>query len=268
KTDWRIYRVETTEQRTLRGGGNAGRLYVYDRNTAGNGDYGNVAEVWEYATWGGPLVRRTVRTFRPRDDATARIVDRPAREEVYDGAGALVRKTCFLYDRGYADPSVDETIQVGTRGLLTGVRRWLLRSGANAWGDRRFDPDQRGNRTKEKTFSGYGTDAAWAASGARETTTTYDATYGAFIYQVTNPLFLQETRTWDARWGKPTAITDANGRQTTIAYDTFGRLDHADGPAVGTYAKRLEVTYGDPAAADLVNRTKVEVRKRADAGGT
>lgn len=77
-----------------------------------------------------------------------------------------------------------------------------------------FDYDALGNTTSE-TVSGAGVDD--------RTTSINSVSDGRYPQNIANALMHGMSVTYDARFGLPATITDANNRQTTIAYDPFGR---------------------------------------------
>ncbi len=102
----------------------------------------------------------------------------------------------------------------------------------------RFTYDQRGNRTKietyldetkswaEETFAydRFGNQTAHTNALGNTTTVSYDPTFHTYPVTTRYPVAgLTQTTTFAARWGETERVTDANGNQTRIAYDAFGR---------------------------------------------
>ena len=58
----------------------------------------------------------------------------------------------------------------------------------------------------------------------------YDPTVATHVSRITDSFELFSTADYDPRFGKPTTTTDINGKKTTYAYDTVGRVDTIVGP--------------------------------------
>jgi RHS repeat-associated protein len=76
----------------------------------------------------------------------------------------------------------------------------------------------------------------------RKTTTTYDPTFQAYPYTVTNALGHVTTTTYDLA-GRPLTVTDPNGQVTSMTYDVFGRKSLETRPDGGTTDYVYGVNY-------------------------
>jgi YD repeat-containing protein len=101
---------------------------------------------------------------------------------------------------------------------------------AGAYTDPRYSEakyvvDAYGNRTSVTLYPGLGTATAPSTVDGRTTITTYETTYRTYPIYVDNSLSHRITIAYgDYVLGLPASITDANGVETRLEYDTFGRL--------------------------------------------
>ncbi|MEW5956352.1 MAG: PKD domain-containing protein [Chloroflexota bacterium] len=242
ETPARFIAVEETamqvEGREIRTG------YRYDVAT------GNLTETYDY---GDPTAaaddRRTRTVFA--GGSTDRIMDRPAQVIIYDPHGTptetnddeVVAETRLYYDEqalGAAPVEGNLTRQEQVN-LEQPGQDLVMQYQHDAFGNVTITTDGRGNST----------------------VTTYETAYHTFPETVTQPevngLSLQTGATYDARWGAPDMVTDANGQATDYDYDGLGRLTdvtdplgivthyaYTDGPAGRETATTL--AYGRPEA--------------------
>ena len=85
-----------------------------------------------------------------------------------------------------------------------------------------------------------------------KTTTTYDPTFQAYPYTVTNALGHTVTTTYDTA-GLPLTVTDPNGQVTSTIYDVFGRKTRETRPDDGT----TDYSYVDYGSGSQHNLTVV-----------
>jgi RHS repeat-associated protein len=113
-------------------------------------------------------------------------------------------------------------------------------------------PDQANRGTDLRAAVATGWDGA--ATVNRTVTTDY-GTDGRFPVEVKNDLFTQETREYDARFGLPTLVSDANGVTTKFEYDSFGRK------------VKEERGYASATATAFVNYSSWTYERCADVSG-
>ncbi|MCL7452693.1 MAG: Ig-like domain-containing protein, partial [Anaerolineae bacterium] len=220
--------------------------YYYDlkwQNCGGSGttQYGNVTRVEDYESETAATPYRTTLTaYCP--NTSGWIVDKPAFQNLYTGAidannpggNQLEASTWYVYSDNQDSPPANWNQAVGSKGELRGVRRVLQWTPSWQVVDTRYRHDAFGNVTHETVYNSYGTDTAWASTGARTTTTDYDATH-TFPLTVTNPRYHSTTMEYygvngvaadHGLLGQMKKITDPNGVWAEYRYDSFGRLTH------------------------------------------
>ncbi|TAK35827.1 MAG: hypothetical protein EPO21_04880 [Chloroflexota bacterium] len=258
--------------------GNRSRKTRYEYDS-----YGNVIRTKEYdsaTAADNAWVRNKRRWYGYTVDSSHYIVGKLANESIYKPGGGdpaegdCVRATHYCYDGSYnwAHNIGDGLFgdDQSFRGRLTSVRQVL---DGTSCVDVTYDYDGYGNRTSETEYGAYGTTLGALATGdPRTTSVTYESTYHTFPSQITNPIGQVQTRSYDARWGKPTSSTDLNGGVTDYAYDSFGRLTSVQGPQVsganGAYRRTTQYTYYSPSTVNDRTTTQLLIQTRTDLGGT
>ena len=167
---------------------------------------------------------------------------KPSYENVISGATATdttrLSSTWYTYD---GHPNCNTP--VGAYGNLTGVRRWITNTPAQAFADTTYAYDAYGNVIRQTEYGGTGTATAYATTDPRTTVTVYDG-QGLLPIAVTNALSQTTSTTYDYKWQKPLTETDANNRTTTYTYDSLGRLTQARQPsATGQSTLAYEAIY-------------------------
>jgi RHS repeat-associated protein len=196
-----------------------------------------------------PDERTTFRNYYP--NTTLYIVDRLARERIYDGVfttppgGDPVAETRFIYDANtlYTTPP--------TVGLLKVRQDWD--SYDDVFRDSTFDYYSNGNLKEELNPL------------SRGKSFTYETVLGIYPEdECSVPAVIPCTTTqWDEVLGLPTDITDPNGALTSHLYDDWGRIDlttHADTSLTDyTYSgegnpavQKVEIKESDHTADDLL----------------
>ena len=197
--------------------------YYYNQkwqNCGGNGpQYGNLTHVEEYDSESAPSPYRTRLTgYCP--NATAKIVDKPAFENLYSGdidpessnnpnPNQLLSSTWYIYGDDPDNPTWNQT--AGSKGELRGVRRVAQVSPSLLLADTRYWYDTFGNVITETVYNSqdwveYGDYDTWASANPQSTRTEYDL-QGVFL-AVTNPL---TPRRHGLLWGQRRA--DGPGRR-------------------------------------------------------
>ena len=165
-------------------------------------DYGNNTP--------GSLLRKTVISYASLGND---IQDRPSQVQVEDAGSNVKAQTTYSYDQSAltATSGTPQHVSVsGSRGNLTTVSQLV-----------------NGSATLTKTFTYFDTGNVYQGTDVNGAVTTY--TYGAcgnsFQTQVSLPLSLSTSETWDCNGGLPTSTTDANSQPTVISYgsDPFWR---------------------------------------------
>jgi YD repeat-containing protein len=193
----------------------------------------NPTEVREY-DFGGALLRRTDYTYLHTNNQTYKnlnIVDKPTTIITYDGSGNKVAETINEYDiyshtsqPMLASGAMQHASSFGTsyttRGNVTAIEHWRSTDNTFLTSTDQYDDsgnllstiDPKGNRTSfDYTDSWSNTTCAPSSSGK------------AFLTKVTNALSQIATKTYDSCTGATASTTDANGNQTSFAYDAMGR---------------------------------------------
>jgi YD repeat-containing protein len=257
---WTFYRAGpqiTSQYTTLDYASTSFKTHAYDA-------FGNLTETIDYDYDYSPI-RRTCTQFvsdsaytdseHPNPGHPPHLISLPKREAVYVGnsggdnctdAGA-VAETTYEYD-GLPLAGCTGIIHYdngrdayGPRGNVTAVNRWL--SDPSRWLQSRSTYDIAGN-------------LVWASDPRRYSTSiTYGAEGGVYAFptrvdrQVDGQTVHTTTATYDFNTGKPVSIFDANGVQTTYAYnDALDRLTEAIAAANGgSSRRRMTFTYNDAA---------------------
>jgi RHS repeat-associated protein len=131
------------------------------------------------------------------------------------------------------------------RGALTAVRQSVDLTADPQLRDVVYEYDQWGNRIREKTFTGYGTQTSYASLNPRTTTTDYDTTYHLYPVKVTNPLGQFTQFTYDSVLAVPVSMTDINTVTTSYEYDVFGRLTKVIRPGDTSAIPTITYSYTD-----------------------
>ncbi len=115
------------------------------------------------------------------------------------------------------------------------------------WSDELYTYDATwiSNRITDKTFTGLGTDAAFATTGAHTLTTTYDVNVHIFPNSTVNDLHQTVLASYDLNWGGPTTITDVAGQSTNYTYDWLGRILSVVRPGDSTQIPTILYQYTD-----------------------
>jgi RHS repeat-associated protein len=235
-------------------------------------NYGLTTKIDEYdygtAPSPGPLVRETQIGYASLGND---IQDRPAQVSVYAGSNLTqpVAQTAYTYDQGtpITTSGTPQHVSVsGSRGNLTTVASLV-----------------QGPTSLTKTYSYYDTGNVYQATDTNNAVTTY--TYGAcgnsFPTQVSLPLNLSASATWDCNGGVTTQTNDANNQPTQIGYgsDPFWRpitvTDPENNVTTNTYTAttRESVLNFSSSTVDVlttldsIGRTKL-VQKRRGPGLT
>ncbi|MBI4320925.1 MAG: RHS repeat protein [Chloroflexi bacterium] len=222
--DDNIYFSAPENMREYQGSQSSKKLYTYEDT------YGNWVDLKEYLSAGDAnWYRRRWQSFVA--NTAAWMADRPAAVAMHawDGTteGVMRSTTHYYYDGNpYLPPSNPGPGSPGYApvppGNLRAVRRWEVEGASSRFFDTFYSYDDYGNRIEEKVARGWGTDTLWGTSTV-SILTTYDEVFNAFPKYVDNALAQRTTYVFDAKWGKPTSITDPNGGVSGYAYDVFGR---------------------------------------------
>ena len=218
--------------------------YQYDEALQDGAQFGNLTGVvessWDGSAW--QVYRSAPTGYHPTVSDSVYLVGLPAYNERYDAGGALLAQTLYLYD--------DQTDHRSppTSGILTGQRAWVE---ADRYADEVYAYDARGNRTGVTRFTGYGSGATLASSGAQTTSIAYDPIYHTYPTSTTNSLGHTTAWTYDFAHGLPTSEVDPNGASTTAAYDPFGRLIELRRPGDESGAPTISAQYVDTAPYSL-----------------
>jgi len=208
--------------------------------------YGQVTEKDEYDFGATTATRKTITTY----DTTLgpNIHDRPSVVKVTDGGGNLQAEADYTYDEdiGSLQPSGSAQLTPVTctgggkcRGNLTTLKKYVA-----------------GSSTVTETFTHYDNGQVYQSTDAKGNVTTY--TYGAcgnsFLTNVSLPLSLSKSYTWNCYGGVESQANDFNNQPTTFKYnDPMWRLteiDYADGG-------KSTATYND--SASPINVVKTEL---------
>ena len=232
-----VYVGETTAQ-TFDGDNNAANA-KQQRNVFLYDPYGNLKEKQEYDN-GNALYRKTTIGYAKKVDDAAfpgvYVVNLTDKTRVYDAAGTQMSLT-------------DNTWDANWKGELVSVK---VKDGTSTYTKATFAYDAYGNRTSAQDANG------------TTTTTTYDALYQTFPYQITQPLIGATTMTYDYRFGLPQNITDPNNATARAEYDDLGRKLNVYNPIdFGSGNPTQKITYNFSSAGT----SKVKIETRTDAGG-
>jgi RHS repeat-associated protein len=266
--DWYAYRVAKLEEVRVWGSDTNGSAWT--KRIFGHDAYGNVTlqQDWssEAGVPGAPL-RTRVWSYRPLDDGVRYVVDRLSEELVVDRSGRPVARTQLLYDgRTQHDQGV------GSRGRLTGVRRYLLgEDGSALTQDTRLGYDAYGNVGTVTRYGNYGggpgnPPAFLSPVAPRTTTIAYEPT-GTFPATITYPGGTSEAIAHDPVCGQVRTFRDRGLKTSSWIHDRLGRLISATGPLHPDGIQReLRIAYLAP-DPDLGRPAGVELLARSDAGG-
>jgi RHS repeat-associated protein len=171
----------------------------------------------------------------------------------YNAQNNLLGATHYAYD-GL------EVGQAPVQGKLTTVRNMtelLEPDDRNRYQQSSYEYDAWGNRTIEKSWSGYGKWNETPTQGERATTTQYDPTYHTYPLSVRNPLNQTVSWTYNYSLGLPISQSDPNGAVTSATYDNFGRLKTLVRPGDDSANPTIKVDYFDTA-----NPFRIEISQR------
>ena len=201
--------VQLTSTTTTMGSKSSTVTYAYS-NT------GNVTA--EVRTSSVPSENSTLyREFYP--NTSANILNRVAREFIYDSGNNVVKDTRYYYDNN----SVYNTSPIA--GNLTKLQQ-MINSSTSV--NTNYTYDSYGNQLTVQDPRGY------------NTTTAYDTTYHMYPATKTYPnSSLTESYTYDPGTTNLLTQTDVNGQVTTYTYDTFKRLTSIDKPG----GRNPDITY-------------------------
>jgi RHS repeat-associated protein len=204
-------------------GQNSYTHYHYD-------EFGNVDLLQEL---GNPLIssddRVIVRGYHSAKDQY--IVGLPSSETVRagsDSSGRIESSKSFCYD----NDTTLTCLQSPTKGLLTTIKE-LNRNGLAGLAETNLFYDAYGNLAGVRDSNGHGKGIY------------YDQTYHIFPEILCNALNQCQVVEWNSALGQIKKVTDANGKETELNYDVFGRLIETDYPNGGK-VQRVYVNWGDP----------------------
>lgn len=268
RTDWA---TETVQGRTwvfqaavtqwVDGGAPYRTEYAYLPAQQGGVQYGNLTHVYEYSDGGAVLYRTRETQYFPRNDPDAAyIINRPARQMLWDEDGACQGETRIWYDGNGA------YTQAPIQGAPTKIQVAQLSCGGtwsetaytyDAWGNRLTVTDPRGYTTT--TVYDTGVDDGWPKLFAYPTSVTS---------LVVNGRNLTTHYVWDKLVGQVAQVIDPNNAVTSYSYDQWGRVTHVwqpgDDQANGHAATQV-FTYSDY-AADSGAPFSVHIAQQDDAG--
>jgi RHS repeat-associated protein len=168
-------------------------------STMGVDDYGNMTSLTEDE--GGGRIKTTVNTIKPLDTTNWIIANVDRNEVTFAALGKTSQKRVTKYDYTASGLLWKTTVEPDAANV---AYQTITENHYDSWGNVDW-VNLSGNNV-----------------AGRKTITTYDVD-GYYPRTVTNPANLGEIRTYDARFGTMTAITDANGLTTKYTYDAFGR---------------------------------------------
>jgi RHS repeat-associated protein len=181
---------------------------LYDSN-------GNISETDQFDFGASTPTRKTTVLFgsyvAASDTCTGlsnNILDHPCKVTVTDGTGNLKTKTTYGYDETAAVSSgitTNHTSVTGSRGNLTTTTTYATSTGKLT-----------------RTFKNYDTGNVYQSQdvNGQWTTYTYGACAGAFPTNVSLPLSLTKSASWNCTGGVMTSATDENGQITYTNYTT------------------------------------------------
>jgi|GEM_PF-1256444 len=230
---WTV-QLNQVDETTYGGANKASRVkYFYD-------SYGNVVKTERHGDIGITTDDSTIYTvFYP--NTTAWIVNKPARERLYQGIKSaddgsnLKKESLYYYDGNNSSlttppPKGDLTKAEGKIDASTSV-------------------------STVYTYDSYGNQISITDPNGNTSSFTYDTTNHSLPMTRSYPLIGSETYTWDYGAGKILTEIDVNGQTTTIQYDTFKRPITIRRPGDETGIPTIEHRYE---SWGTINQQRVE----------